>query len=78
MTTIALKGLRNFTTRSLRSLESTEDTEEELGKFLIQLSTLFIEHRGLELPGSSSVSSVLSRERSERVVKFLKPLRAMA
>ncbi|MGC2596293.1 MAG: hypothetical protein WA347_08440, partial [Rhabdochlamydiaceae bacterium] len=32
----------------------------------------------LELPGSSSVASVLSRERSERVVKFLKPLRATA
>ncbi|MGC1877940.1 MAG: hypothetical protein WA678_01025 [Rhabdochlamydiaceae bacterium] len=28
---IALKGLRNFTTRSLRSLESTEATEKEPG-----------------------------------------------
>jgi hypothetical protein len=36
------------------------------------------EHPWLELPGSSSVASVLSRERSERVVKFLKPLRATA
>jgi hypothetical protein len=36
------------------------------------------EHPLLELPGSSSVASVLSRERSERVVKFLKPLRAIS
>ncbi|MGC2594901.1 MAG: hypothetical protein WA347_01305 [Rhabdochlamydiaceae bacterium] len=34
--------------------------------------------RRLDSLGSSSVASVLSRERSERVVKFLKPLRATA
>jgi hypothetical protein len=64
----------NFsTTRSLRSLESTEDTEEEsvqftnIGNSLYEPSSL---RMGEILDFFFSASSVLSSERSERVVKI--------